>query len=251
MKRLLFSFLFVLSAVLLLAGGSSEDEANAPSEPASEQSTSWAAERQELVHSAVVEQGIEDRETVEAMRNVPRHEFVPKEHRDRAYRNTPLPIGHGQTISQPYVVAYMTAALDLEPSDTVLEVGTGSGYQAAVLAEIVDHVYTIEIIDSLAESARERLRRLGYENVTVRAADGYFGWPEHSPFDAIIVTAAPGHVPTPLVEQLEPGGRMVIPVGPVFSVQTLILLRKEQDGSVRTEQLLPVRFVPMTGRAQE
>jgi protein-L-isoaspartate(D-aspartate) O-methyltransferase len=145
----------------------------------------------------------------------------------------------------------MTAALELEPGDKVLEVGTGSGYQAAVLAEIVGQVYTIEIIEALAESARERLQRLGYENVTVRAGDGYFGWPEEAPFDAIIVTAAPGHVPTPLVEQLEPGGRMIIPVGPVFSVQTLILLEKEQDGSVRTRQLLPVRFVPMTGRAQE
>jgi protein-L-isoaspartate(D-aspartate) O-methyltransferase len=145
----------------------------------------------------------------------------------------------------------MTAALELEPNDRVLEVGTGSGYQAAVLAEIVDAVYTVEIIEPLAGSARETLRRLDYDNVNVRQGDGYFGWSEAAPFDAIIVTAAAGHIPSPLVEQLRPGGRMIIPVGPVFAVQTLILVTKSSDGEVRTEQLLPVRFVPMTGRVQE
>ncbi len=252
MKRLSFLLLLSLVSAVLCAGGGQE-EPSSPEETKTEGYTAgdWAAEREELVQSAVIDGGIEDPETVKAMRAVPRHEFVPENLRSAAYRNTPLPIGHGQTISQPYIVAYMTAALELEPGDKVLEVGTGSGYQAAVLAEVVSQVYTIEIIEALAESARERLQRLGYENVTVRAGDGYFGWPEEAPFDAIIVTAAPGHVPTPLVEQLEPGGRMIIPVGPVFSVQTLILLQKEQDGSVRTRQLLPVRFVPMTGRAQE
>ncbi|MFW6337657.1 MAG: protein-L-isoaspartate(D-aspartate) O-methyltransferase [Alkalispirochaetaceae bacterium] len=252
MKRLFFLlFLSLVSTALCVGGGQDEPSTAGDETGESAPAGEWAAEREELVQSAVIDEGIEDPETVEAMRAVPRHEFVPEDLRSRAYRNTPLPIGHGQTISQPYIVAYMTEALELEPDDTVLEVGAGSGYQAAVLAEIVDQVYTIEIIHPLAESARARLQRLGYENVTVTAGDGYFGWPEEAPFDAIIVTAAPGHVPTPLVEQLEPGGRMIIPVGPVFSVQTLILLQKDEDGSVRTKQLLPVRFVPMTGRAQE
>jgi protein-L-isoaspartate(D-aspartate) O-methyltransferase len=185
------------------------------------------------------------------MRAVPRHEFVPAERRGRAYANRPLPIGHGQTISQPYIVAYMTEVLDPDADDRVLEVGTGSAYQAAVLAEIVDEVYTIEIIEPLARSARRRIERLGYDNVSVRQGDGYFGWPEHAPYDAIIVTAAAGHIPSPLVEQLKSGGRMVIPVGPVYAVQTLILVTKDEAGEVSTEQLLPVRFVPMTGRAQQ
>jgi protein-L-isoaspartate(D-aspartate) O-methyltransferase len=185
------------------------------------------------------------------MRTVPRHRFVPEEYRDTAYLDRPLPIGNGQTISQPYIVAFMTEALRLEPGDRVLEVGTGSGYQAAVLAEIAGHVYSIEIIRSLAESARDRLDQLGYRNITVRHGDGYHGWPEEAPFDAIIVTAAAGHVPPPLMEQLKPEGRLVIPVGPVFAVQTLVLVERTAGGEVRTEQLLPVRFVPMTGRAQE
>jgi protein-L-isoaspartate(D-aspartate) O-methyltransferase len=244
MKTLLI-LLTLCIPLTLFAGGEAEEpqDSQAPRD--------WQAEREELVERAVIDEGIEDPETIEAMRAVPRHEFVPEEQIRRAYLNTPLPIGHGQTISQPYIVAYMTAVLELEEGDRVLEVGTGSGYQAAVLAEIVDEVYTIEIIEPLAESARERLRRLGYENVQVVQGDGYFGLPEEAPFDAIIVTAAPGHVPSPLVEQLDRGGRMIIPVGPVFSVQTLVLLERLQDGSTRTEQLLPVRFVPMTGRAQE
>jgi protein-L-isoaspartate(D-aspartate) O-methyltransferase len=210
-----------------------------------------AAERRRMVDRHIAAEGIDDRDVLEAMRSVPRHEFVPTEHRGRAYANRPLPIGHGQTISQPYVVAYMTEVLEPEPDDRVLEVGTGSAYQAAVLAEIVEEVYTVEIIEPLARTARGRLSRLGYRNVSVRQGDGYFGWPEHAPFDAVIVTAAAGHIPSPLVEQLKPGGRMVIPVGPVYAVQTLILLTKDESGQVRTEQLLPVRFVPMTGRAQQ
>jgi protein-L-isoaspartate(D-aspartate) O-methyltransferase len=204
-----------------------------------------------LVERHIAGEGITDPATLEAMRRVPRHEFVPQEQRRPAYRNQPLAIGHGQTISQPYIVAYMTEALDLQASDRVLEIGAGSGYQAAVLAEIVDQVYTVEIIEPLATSARERLRRLGYDNVTVRQGDGYYGWPEHAPFDAIIVTAAAGHIPRPLLEQLKPGGRLVIPIGPVYAVQSLVLARRDDDGEVRTQQLLPVRFVPMTGEVRE
>jgi protein-L-isoaspartate(D-aspartate) O-methyltransferase len=210
-----------------------------------------AAERHSMVERHIAGEGIEDEAVLEAMRAVPRHEFVPAERRGRAYANRPLPIGHGQTISQPYIVAYMTEVLDPDADDRVLEVGTGSAYQAAVLAEIVDEVYTIEIIEPLARSARRRIERLGYDNVSVRQGDGYFGWPEHAPYDAIIVTAAAGHIPSPLVEQLKSGGRMVIPVGPVYAVQTLILVTKDEAGEVSTEQLLPVRFVPMTGRAQQ
>lgn len=182
-----------------------------------------------------------------ALLRVPRHEFVPVARRDRAYDNAPLPIGHGQTISQPYIVALMTELVDPQPGDRVLEIGTGSGYQAAVLAELVAHVYTIEIIPPLGVSARQRLERLGYDNVTARVGDGYYGWPEHAPFDAIVVTAAAGHVPPPLVRQLAPGGRMVIPVGSQFLTQTLVLVEKNEAGTVSTRQLLPVRFVPLTG----
>lgn len=210
-----------------------------------------ANERHTMVERHIAGEGIEDQAVLEAMRSIPRHEFVLPRYRDQAYANRPLPIRHGQTISQPYIVAYMTAALELKADHRVLEVGTGSGYQAAVLAEIVESVYTVEIIKALAQSARDTLQELEYDNVSVRQGDGYFGWPDTAPFDAIIVTAAAGHIPSPLVEQLQPGGRMIIPVGPVFAVQTLILVTKSPDGEVRTEQLLPVRFVPMTGRVQE
>jgi len=182
-----------------------------------------------------------------ALGKVPRHEFVPPDLRRHAYENRPLPIGYGQTISQPYIVAIMTDLADPDPGDVVLEVGTGSAYQAAVLAELVKTVYTIEIVPELGKEAAERLERLGYDNVVARVGDGYYGWEEHAPFDAIVVTAAAGHVPPPLIEQLRPGGRMVIPVGSVFSVQHLMLLTKAEDGSVQSRQVLPVRFVPLTG----
>lgn len=188
-----------------------------------------------------------DTTVLAAMRRVPRHLFVPDELVDLAYADRPLPIGYSQTISQPYIVALMTDLLDLQPGDAVLEIGTGSGYQAAVLGELVSRAYTIEIVPELAQLAAERLARLGYEDLTVREGDGYYGWPEHAPFDAIIVTAAASHVPPPLVQQLKPGGRMIIPVGSRFSVQHLLLVEKEPDGPVRTRQLLPVRFVPLTG----
>ena len=210
-----------------------------------------AIARDALVDEYIIGAGIRDPAVIDAMYRVQRHEFVLPEYRNAAYLDRPLPIDAGQTISQPYVVAFMTEALKLGPDDKVLEVGTGSGYQAAVLAAIVAEVYSIEIIDTLAVSAAARLDRLGYNNVTVVSGDGYYGLPDDAPFDAIIVTAAAGHVPPPLVEQLKPGGRMIIPVGPVYSVQVLILVEKALDGSISTRQLLPVRFVPMTGRVQE
>ena len=183
---------------------------------------------------------------MQAIRTVPRHEFVPQQYRIHAYENRPLPIGDGQTISQPYIVAIMTELADVNDGSVVLEIGTGSGYQAAVLAEIVDHVYTIEIIETLGRRAQETLERLEYENVTVMVGDGYKGWPEHAPFDAIIVTAAPENVPQPLIEQLAVGGKMVVPVGPQLGAQSLQVLEKQEDGSVTTLDTLPVRFVPFT-----
>ena len=187
-------------------------------------------------------------EVLAVLGRVERHLFVPPEQARYAYENRPLPIGHGQTISQPYIVALMTDLLELDEKDVVLEVGTGSGYQAAVLAELVDHVYSIEIVEALAVSARERLARLGYDNVTTKLGDGYYGWEEHAPFEAIIVTAAASHVPPPLIEQLKPGGRMVIPVGGRFMTQLLLLLEKGDDGEIVTRQIGAVRFVPLTGK---
>ena len=187
-------------------------------------------------------------EVTGALARVPRHEFVPPAHRKRAYENRPLPIGYGQTISQPYIVALMTDLLEVGPGHAVLEVGTGSGYQAAVLAELGVRVHSVEIIPPLAESAKARLDRLGYRGVAVKLGDGYYGWAEHAPYDAIIVTAAAGHVPPPLVQQLKAGGRMVIPVGPRFAVQRLLLVEKgDQEGEVFARSVLPVRFVPLTG----
>ena len=183
-----------------------------------------------------------------AMGKVPRHEFVPERLRAQAYEDRPLPIGHGQTISQPYIVAFMTEQLEPRPADRVLEIGTGSGYQAAVLAELVEKVYTIEIIEDLAKRAATDLQRLGYTNVYVRAGDGYKGWPEAAPFDAIIVTCAPEKVPQPLIDQLKDGGRMIIPVGPI-SDQELVLLRKHGN-QLEQRAVLPVQFVPMTGQSQ-
>ena len=184
---------------------------------------------------------------MEAMGRVPRHLFVPPDLQDMGYLNRPLPIGYGQTISQPYIVALMTDLLEPKPDDVAFELGTGSSYQAAVLAELVAEVYTVEIVPPLAASGAERLTALGYHNVTVRAGDGYHGWPEHAPFDIIVVTAAAGHVPPPLIAQLKPGGRMVIPVGSPFLTQHLLLIEKGMDGTVTSRQILPVIFVPLTG----
>ena len=183
---------------------------------------------------------------LEAMRSVPRHEFVPSSLRNRAYQDRPLPIGHDQTISQPSLVALMTHLLRPERNDIVLEVGTGSGYQAAILSRFVGKVYSVEILEPLANEAQQRLRQLGYRNVVVKHGDGYLGWPEHAPFDGIIVTAGAPHVPPSLLKQLKPGGRMVIPVGPAYATQQLKLIIKGADGRIKEERIIPVQFVPLT-----
>jgi protein-L-isoaspartate(D-aspartate) O-methyltransferase len=203
-------------------------------------------QRNRMVSEQISDRGVKDQQVLNAMRKVSRHLFVPEHSIERAYNDGPLPIGYGQTISQPYIVAYMTELLGVAKDDTVLEIGTGSGYQAAVLAEIVSKVYTIEIIKELGESAKERLKRLGYSNVEVKVADGYYGWEEHAPFDAIIVTAAAEHIPPPLIKQLKEGGRMAIPVGHAFAVQNLMFIEKKQ-GKVISKNVLPVRFVPLVG----
>jgi len=202
--------------------------------------------REYMVKTQLVRRGLEDPKVLQAMRKVPRHRFVLPDDVDQAYGDHPLPIKGRQTISQPYIVAAMTEAGKLKASDKVLEIGTGSGYQAAILAEIVEQVFTIEIVPVLAKDAEAVLDELGYRNVTVKAGDGYQGWTEFAPFDAIIVTAAPDHVPQPLIDQLKVGGRMVIPVGRVHKTQQLRLLTKQEDGSVTDETLMAVRFVPFT-----
>ena len=205
----------------------------------------FRARRLAMVERHIAGEGIDDTATLRAMRDVPRHAFVPANLRHQAYENHPLPIGLGQTISQPYIVGYMTDLVKPRPGMRILEVGTGSGYQAAVLAATGADVYSIEIFRTLADSARARLNRLGAENVTVRHGDGHDGWPEAAPFDAIVVTAAAGHIPPALTRQLKPTGRMVIPVGSVYGAQYLILVEKNEKGAVRTRTLLPVAFVPM------
>jgi protein-L-isoaspartate(D-aspartate) O-methyltransferase len=208
-----------------------------------------ARERQRMVQEQLMPRGIREASVLAAMAKVPREEFVPADSRTASYEDGPLPIGYGQTISQPYIVAFMTEQLRPKPSDRLLEVGTGSGYQAAILAELVADVYTIEIIEPLAKNAEATLQRLGYKNVHVKVGDGYSGWPEHAPFDAITVTCAPDHVPQQLTDQLKDGGRMIIPVGGRFA-QELYLLEKK-DGRLRESAVLPVRFVPMAGEAQK
>ncbi len=188
-----------------------------------------------------------DARVMEVMAKVPRHEFVPREMQPLAYVNRPLPVGHGQTVSQPYIVALMTDLVAVGKGDTVLEIGTGVGYQAAILAELAKKVYSIEIIAELETSAAKRLKRMGYTNVETRQGDGYYGWSAHAPFDAIIVTAAPTHLPPPLLKQLKPGGRMVIPVGSPFTTQHLLLVEKGLDGTITTRNVLPVIFSPLAG----
>ncbi len=206
-----------------------------------------AAEREAMVATQIERREIDNRAVLDAMRTVPRHLFVPMKHRDQAHVDHALPIGLGQTISQPYIVAFMTQAASPDSEDIVLEVGTGSGYQAAVLAQIVKQVYSIEIFQQHSDDAGERFRDLGYSNITHKAGDGYYGWEEHAPFDAIVVTAAAEHIPPPLVRQLKPGGVMVIPVGNRFQVQTLVMVEKDLEGKAKTRNLLPVRFVPLLG----
>ena len=228
--------------VLLLAFTASADEAD--------EAVARAAMVEEVHFYATLarDSGEEalNEEVMRSLGTVGRHEFVPARQKPFAYENRPLPIGHGQTISQPYIVALMTDLIEPGRDDVVLEIGTGSGYQAAILAKLVKHVYSIEIIEALADEATARLGRLGYNNVTTKLGDGYYGWEEHAPFDAIVVTAAASHVPPSLVQQLRPGGRMVIPVGGRFMIQQLLLLEKTDDDEVITRQISAVRFVPLT-----
>ena len=209
------------------------------------QDDKYTGSREKMVEDQIENRGISNQPTLDAMKKVPRHKFVPPYLLDRAYDDGPLPIGYGQTISQPYIVAYMTAVIDPKPGQKILEIGTGSGYQAAVLAEIIDSVFTIEIVTELYKSSEKRLKELGYKNVLCKNADGYYGWKKYAPFDAIIVTAAAEYIPPPLIEQLKDGGKMIIPVGSPFLNQTLILVEKNGE-EITTTSLLPVRFVPFT-----
>lgn len=241
MARCLLSFLTLISNALFPLPNSFGLGASPP-DPDRKAERNWMVDRQ------IDGRGIKDSRVLKAMRTVPRHRFVPSDVSGMAYEDGPLPIGYGQTISQPYIVAFMTDAVELTGQEKVLEIGTGSGYQAAVLAEIVSHVFTIEIVEPLARQAEKTLQALGYKNVTVRSGDGYRGWPDEAPFDVIILTAAPDHVPQPLMEQLKVGGRLILPTGKWL--QELILIRRTETAFERTS-LLPVAFVPMTGEAEK
>ncbi len=212
-------------------------------------SDEYAEKRSRMVVKQIKVRGVRDTRVLEAMNKVPRHEFVPQNEQKYAYDDSPLPIGYNQTISQPYIVAYMTEQLQLSGNECVLEVGTGSGYQAAVLCELADFVYSIEIVEPLCDQAEKTMHDLGYVNFLIRCGDGYDGWQEFAPFDKIIITAAPEKIPEPLINQLKPGGQLISPVGKTY--QELVLLTKHQDGEISTKKLLPVRFVPMTGKAEE
>jgi len=262
------SQIVVVAIVVLLLGGlllvgrpaSRHGVAAGPPEPQGEPAASlkWdrprfparARERRHMVRTQIESRGVANTAVLEAMRNVARREFVPRARVRSAYDDRPLRIGYGQTISQPYIVAYMTEVLRLKRGQKVLEIGTGSGYQAAVLSEITPHVFTIEIIRALGNQAKKRLARLGYKTVQCKIADGYHGWKDHAPFDAIIVTCAAGSVPPPLIRQLKPGGRMCIPVGPPGHVQQLVLVTKDEKGRVRSRSLMAVAFVPLTRRVR-
>ena len=233
-----------LASSLSLLVTFSTPSCNAPPSQSADQD-SFAAARARMVENQIAARGVRDPRVLAAMREVPRHLFVPPDQQPLAYEDMPRPIGFDQTISQPYIVALMTEILRPRPSDRALEVGTGSGYQAAVLSRLVSHVYTIEIIEPLGREAERRLKDLGYANVTVRVGDGYAGWPEIGAFDLIVVTAAPDHVPAPLLAQLKPGGRLVIPVGPVSAVQQLRLIERDAAGQDRTTVVAPVAFVPL------
>jgi len=236
--RLLAALCFLTMVIMAAAGVANAADA-------------FAALREHMVRTQIEERGVSDPAVLRAMRVVPRHEFVPNGGGALAYGDHPVSIGYGQTISQPYIVAYMTEQLDLKPGARVLEIGSGSAYQAAVLAEITTSVYTIEIIPELAKHTDETLSRLGYTSVKRRHGDGYYGWPEAAPFDAIIVTAAASHLPPPLIEQLAVGGRMIVPVGCTWWTQNLVLVTKGSEGKIKTRTLIPVRFVPLTGGPRE
>jgi len=232
------------------------DETAARDRPKAPGAVRFAKERNDMVARTIERPRdgrtrVKSRAVIDALRAVPRHAFIPSGGRGRAYADSPLPIGHGQTISQPYIVALMTDLLELSPESKVLEIGTGSGYQAAVLAHLTPHVYSVEIIEPLAKRAAVTLQAQGYDEVKTRRADGYFGWPQFAPYDAIIVTCAAGHLPPPLWDQLKPGGRIVIPIGGPHEVQRLVVVSKTQEGKRTSRTILPVRFVPMTGGGAE
>ncbi len=234
--------LVLCSLLTLILAGSSAPRVLFPQDE-----QKFVLRREAMVARQIARRGIDNPLVLAAMHTVPRHRFVPTNEIRQAYADSPLPIGYGQTISQPFIVAYMCQMARLDSGSRVLEVGTGSGYHAAVMAQIADTVYTIEIIPDLADRARATITSLRYDNIVTRTADGYYGWPEAAPFDAIVVTAAPEHIPPPLVQQLAEGGRMIIPVGHVFLTQYLVLVEKK-GGKVTSRQLIPVRFVPLTGR---
>ena len=239
---------FIVIMFLLFNCAKTEEKGSSMENNAQSDSLRIQEKRDWMVKTQIESRGVKDTLVLKAMRNVPRHLFVPRAYQEDAYADEPLPIGEGQTISQPYIVALMTELLDLKGGEKVLEIGIGSGYQAAILAEIAKEVYSIEIICPLVERAESTLKELDYKNITVKCGDGYQGWKEHSPFDGIIVTAAPDHIPQPLVDQLKIGGRLVIPVGELF--QELILVTKTEKG-IKKENVIPVRFVPMTGEAEK
>jgi protein-L-isoaspartate(D-aspartate) O-methyltransferase len=218
--------------------------------PAQEEEAYLQKKREQMVKYQIKSRGLKDERVLKALQEVPRHVFVPERYRREAYEDYPLPIGEGQTISQPYIVALMTEVAEIKPGDKVLEIGTGSGYQAAILSQLADRVFTVEIRETLANTASRLLLSSGYEGVSVRWADGYFGWPEEAPFDAILVTCAANHIPPPLFQQLKEGGRLVIPVGSTVFYQTLTLVKKAKDRPV-IRQLLDVRFVPMIGEIEK
>lgn len=243
-KRFFVALFATVCAIVACSGKADKEQTKGTAD-------SYLQLRLNMVKTQIEARGIKDPKVLKAMREVPREEFVPIEYRKFAYEDTPLPIGEGQTISQPYIVALMTEALELKGDERVLEIGTGSGYQAAVLAEIVKEVYTIEILEPLYRRATETLKRLGYKNIYTKLGDGYLGWEEKAPFDAIIVTCSVDHVPKPLERQLRVGGRLIMPLGPEYSYQNLVLFTKLPDGSLVQKTLIPVAFVPMLGPKRE
>lgn len=248
----LFRYTFVYSCMTVMLTGCSQrpspdDGEKTVTDPSGEQE--YVTARRRMIEQDLASRDIDDPRVLQAFEAVPRHEFVPEHARDDAYGDRPLPIGQNQTISQPYIVALMTQLVRPQPNDRALDVGTGSGYQAAILAELVSHVYSIEIVPELGNEAESRLERLGYENVTVQVGDGYQGWPDEAPFDVITLAASPPEIPQPLIDQLAPGGRMALPVGSRFQ-QKLILIEKDANGEVSQREIAPVAFVPMTGEAQ-
>ena len=236
--NIIFGCLVVIFIILIFLGGE-----ESPAQKSVMQDDPYQHMRDKMVSTQIKARGIQNREVLDTMMKVQRHLFVPDHYRKSAYSDYPLPIGHGQTISQPYIVAYMTEILNLDSDHKVLEIGTGSGYQAAILAELVKEVYTVEIIPELEKAAKNRIIKLGYDNINTRSSDGYFGWQENAPYDAIIVTAAAEYIPPPLIDQLKDKGRMIIPVGSPFNVQTLMLVEKQGD-DISTRSLMSVRFVP-------